>query len=194
MDELSPPWHPQRFAGRMERLRARGRVKAAVRHYFETRGFLEVETPILQVSPGNETHIGALPTRLTGPDGAARPLYLHTSPEFACKKLLAAGVERLFTLAPVFRDRERGRLHHPEFTMLEWYRAGSGLEALVDDCAAILRLAAEATGSPTLQVRRPRDRFSARRPRSSRSPKRSAATRASTLPRCSPTIRKASRA
>ena len=65
------------------------------------------------MSPGNETHLSAFATELIGPDGTRRPLYLHTSPEFACKKLLAAGEERIFTFAPVFRNRERGALHHP---------------------------------------------------------------------------------
>ena len=73
-----------------------------------------------------------------------RPLYLHTSPEFACKKLLAAGEERIFTFAPSFRNRERGALHHPQFTMLEWYRANAPYEALMDDCASLLALAADA--------------------------------------------------
>ena len=81
--------------------------------WFEAQGFVEVETGSLQVSPGNETHLHAFATELIGPDWRARPLYLHTSPEFACKKLLAAGERRIFTFAPVFRNRERGALHHP---------------------------------------------------------------------------------
>jgi lysyl-tRNA synthetase class 2 len=79
-------------------------------------------------------------------DGASSRLYLHTSPEFACKKLLVAGEPKIFTFAPVFRNRERGRLHHPEFTMLEWYRAGDSYERLMTDCAEILKVAAEASG------------------------------------------------
>src|SRR4249920_108400 len=112
---------------------------------------MEVETSALQVSPGNETHLHAFATELIGPDGARRPLYLHTSPEFACKKLLAAGEQRIFTFAPVFRNRERGALHHPAFTMLEWYRAGEPCERLMEDCGALLTLAAEAAGSDTLR-------------------------------------------
>jgi lysyl-tRNA synthetase class 2 len=110
-----------------------------------------VETSVLQVSPGNETHLHAFVTELIGPGGARRPLYLHTSPEFACKKLLAAGEERIFTFAPVFRNRERGDLHHPAFTMLEWYRAREPYERLIGDCEAILRIAAEAAGTTTLR-------------------------------------------
>ena len=124
---------------------ARVRIKAALRAWFELEGFVEVETACLQVSPGNETHLHGFKTELTGTDLARRELYLHTSPEFAMKKLLAAGEEKIFTFAPVFRNRERGVLHAPEFTMLEWYRAGAPYETLFDDCAAILKIAAETT-------------------------------------------------
>ena len=106
-------------------------------------GFIEVEPGILQTSPGNEAHLHAFRTELVEPDLAHRPLYLHTSPELACKKLLAAGEEKIFAFAPVFRNRERGALHAPEFTMLEWYRAGAPYETVMDDCAALLKLAAE---------------------------------------------------
>ncbi|MEQ1671838.1 MAG: EF-P lysine aminoacylase EpmA, partial [Hyphomicrobium sp.] len=106
-----------------------------------------------QVSPGNETHLHAFKTRLTGTDLRHRELYLHTSPEFAMKKLLAAGEEKIFTFAPVFRNRERGPLHSPEFTMLEWYRAGAAYETLFDDCAAILKIAAQTTDHLTWTYR-----------------------------------------
>lgn len=132
---------------------ARARIKQAIRAWFEAQGFVEADTGCLQVSPGNETHLHAFKTELIGPDLARRSLYLHTSPEFACKKLLAAGETKIFTFAPVFRNRERGRLHHPEFTMLEWYRTDTGppgvthFRQLWADCAAILRIAAQAAGS-----------------------------------------------
>ena len=125
---------------------------AAIRRWFEAQGFVEVDTSILQISPGNETHLHAFSTTLIDPDGSRHPLYLHTSPEFACKKLLAAGEERIFTFAPVFRNRERGALHHPAFTMLEWYRAHTPYEELMRDCAALLRLAAEAAGTRRFQL------------------------------------------
>jgi lysyl-tRNA synthetase class 2 len=147
----SPWWHPDVHADRRPFLRARGRIIAALRRWFEAEGFVEVETSTLQVSPGNETHLHAFATELIGPDGARRPLYLHTSPEFACKKLLAAGERRIFTLAPVFRNRERGALHHPAFSMLEWYRAGEPYEQLMQDCTAILCVAAEAAGATALR-------------------------------------------
>ncbi len=153
MTRRSPWWRPDLFAAKRPALEARARLKAAIRAYFLAEGFLEVETPILQVSPGNETHISAFPTEMIADDGGQVRMYLRTSPEFACKTLLAAGVSRLFTFAPVFRDRERGRLHHPEFTMLEWYRADASLDTLMEDAAALLRLAGEAAGTDVLRHR-----------------------------------------
>jgi lysyl-tRNA synthetase class 2 len=125
---------------------ARGRIKAALRAWFEGQGFLEVEPGILQLSPGNETHLHAFKTDLVGTDLARHTRFLHTSPEFAAKKLLAAGESRIFTFAPVFRNRERSPLHHPEFTMLEWYRTNEPYQRLWDDCAEILKIAAQVTG------------------------------------------------
>ena len=127
-------------------LAARGRIKAAIRAWLEGQGFTEVEAAALQMSPGNEAHLHAFATQQLTTAGEAGPLYLHTSPEFACKKLLAAGESRIFDFARVFRNRERGPLHHPEFTMLEWYRAGEPYETLMADSAALCALAAEAAG------------------------------------------------
>ena len=143
----APPWwRPERHATRRPTLLARGALTRAMRGWFEADGFVEVEAAALQVSPGNEAHLHAFATQAIGPDGAASPLYLRTSPEFACKKLLAAGETKIFDLAKVWRNRERGPLHHPEFTLLEWYRAGAPYEALMADCAALLALAARTTG------------------------------------------------
>ncbi len=125
---------------------ARSAITRAVRAWFDEQGFAEVETGILQLSPGNETHLHAPRTELTGADGARATRYLRTSPEFACKKLLAAGEQKVFELARVFRDRERGDLHLPEFTMLEWYRANAGYDAVMADCIVIIAHAAQATG------------------------------------------------
>ncbi len=124
---------------------ARGRMKAAIRRWFEDQDFIEVETACLQVSPGNEAHLHAFATEFWTEAGASMPLYLHTSPEFACKKLLAAGEAKIFTFAPVFSNAERGPLHSPEFTMLEWYRAGEPYETLWDDCQRLLQIAADVT-------------------------------------------------
>jgi lysyl-tRNA synthetase class 2 len=153
MRPVSPWWHPHVHADRRPFLVARGRIVEAMRRFFAERDFLEVETPALQVSPGNETHLHAFATEIVTPGGRRAPLYLHTSPEFACKKLLAAGERRIVTFARVFRNRERGPLHHPEFTLLEWYRADETYEALVDDCAGILAAAAEAAGTKVLSWR-----------------------------------------
>jgi lysyl-tRNA synthetase class 2 len=124
----------------------RGRIKALARSFFEGQGFAEVECAILAASPGNEAHLHAFETEAVHPDGGRRKLYLHTSPEFAAKKLLAAGEEKIFEFARVFRNREYGRLHAPEFTMLEWYRAGADYRVVIGDTLTLLRLAAEAAG------------------------------------------------
>jgi lysyl-tRNA synthetase class 2 len=146
-------WDPQTHADRRPMLMARARATAAARRWFEDRGFVEVETAALQLSPGNEAHLHAFSTEAVGPAGGRAPLHLRTSPEFAAKKLLAAGEPKLFEFARVWRNRERGPLHHPEFTMLEWYRAGAPYTVLMDDCAALLRLAAEAAGTAALTWR-----------------------------------------
>ena len=144
--KASPFWSRSVHADRRPLLLARARTFAAWRKWFAGRDFLEVDTAALQISPGNEAHIGAFETAFEGPDGRT-PLYLHTSPEFACKKLLAAGEERIFSLAHVFRNAERGPLHHPEFTMLEWYRANEDYAVLISDAMALCALAAEAAGA-----------------------------------------------
>src|SRR5437660_1706517 len=149
----SPWWMPHVYADRRPFLLARARITAAVREWFAARDFVEVETAILQVSPGNEAHLHAFATELISPDASTMRLYLHTSPEFAAKKLLAAGEQRLFTFARVFRNRERGALHHPEFTMLEWYRTGEPYGVLSDDCAALLATAARAAGTKCFSFR-----------------------------------------
>ena len=131
-------------------LLARARIMAAMRGWFAAADFIEVDPAALQVSPGNEAHIAGFATDFVGLDGARQHFYLHSSPEFACKKLLAAGEPRLFALAHVFRNGERSALHHPEFTMLEWYRAGETYEALMEDCARLIAVAAEAAGTRRL--------------------------------------------
>ena len=147
MVSASPWWHPHVHADRRPFLLARGGIVKALRRYFEERDFVEIETPALQVSPGNETHLHAFTTEIVAPGGGRAPLYLHTSPEFTCKKLLAAGERRIVNFGRVFRNRERGPLHHPEFTLLEWYRAEESYESLMKDCAEVLATAAEAAGT-----------------------------------------------
>ncbi len=145
-----PAWRADAYARRRPLLAQRARIVAANRAWFLDQGFVEVETPALQVSPGLEPHLKAFPTTLEAPDGTRSSLHLHTSPEFAMKKLLAAGEPRLFQMARVFRNGERSATHHPEFTMLEWYRAGEGYERLMNDCEALVGAAAEAAGATRL--------------------------------------------
>jgi lysyl-tRNA synthetase class 2 len=145
-DQISPWWSATRHADRKPFLMARGAITKAVRAWFDEQGFTEVETAILQVSPGNETHLHAPRTELARADGSRATRYLRTSPEFAAKKLLAAGEEKIFEFARVFRDRERGDLHLPEFTMLEWYRANATYDAVMADSIVVIAHAAQATG------------------------------------------------
>jgi lysyl-tRNA synthetase class 2 len=152
-DPISPWWSAPRHSDIRPFLRVRAAITRSIRSWFESQGFTEVETGILQVSPGNETHLHAPGTELTRPDGERVRRYLRTSPEFACKKLLAAGEMKIFELARVFRDRERGDLHLPEFTMLEWYRANAPYENVMADCVTIIAHAACATGIGSFSFR-----------------------------------------
>ena len=149
----SPWWHRERHGDRRPLLLARGWIQAALRRYFSEQGFVEVDTAQIQVSPGNETHLHGLAVELRRDDGTRLPRYLATSPEFAMKKLLAAGEARIFSFARVFRDREVSATHSPEFTMLEWYRAGEPYEALMEDCQRIVAIAAQAAGAEKLRHR-----------------------------------------
>jgi lysyl-tRNA synthetase class 2 len=142
----SPWWSAARHIDRRPFLAARNAITTAIRAWFDEQGFVEVETGILQVSPGNETHLHALRTELRDSAGQGATRYLRTSPEFAAKKLLAAGEEKIFEFARVFRDRERGDLHLPEFTMLEWYRAGEPYDAVMADSIVVIAHAAQAAG------------------------------------------------
>lgn len=124
-----------------------------LRGHLATEDFIMVDPPGLQRSPGNEAHLHAFRTAAIGNDGIGQTFYLHTSPEFSMKKLLAAGERRIASCGHVWRNRERGALHHPEFTMLEWYRAGEPYEAIMDDCLAMLRLAAKTVSASRLRWR-----------------------------------------
>ncbi len=126
-------------------LLGRNRIELGARSYFAEHDFLLVDPPGLQRSPGNETHLHAFATTMIGNDGAGETMYLHTSPEFSMKKLLAAGERRIAAIGHVWRNRERTALHHPEFTMLEWYRAGESYDAVIADCIALCGMAAVAT-------------------------------------------------
>lgn len=149
----TPWWDTARHADRRPALLARNRIQAAIRTWFTGQDFVEVDPSALQVSPGNEAHLHGFATAAIGNDGVAHPMFLHTSPEFAMKKLLAAGETQIFAFCHVWRNRERGPLHSPEFTMLEWYRAGAPYDRLMGDCALVLRLAVQAAGGGLLRHR-----------------------------------------
>ena len=135
-------WRLQRV---LPALRRRARLTAAIRAWFDARGFLEVETPLLCESPGLEVHLAAIEARPGG-----RTCWLVTSPEYHMKRLLSAGEPRIVSLGRVFRDDEHGPHHHREFTLLEWYRAGEGPDGLMADVEALVALA---TGQPRTWTR-----------------------------------------
>jgi lysyl-tRNA synthetase class 2 len=133
-----PPWHPDGLAARMPFLRRRTLLTAATRAFFAGRGYTEVETPYAVRTPGEEVHLSAFGTECRQPDGRREPLWLHTSPEFAMKRLLVAGAGPIFQLARVWRNGEGSDLHAPEFTMLEWYRPGADMDSLIEETTAYL--------------------------------------------------------
>jgi lysyl-tRNA synthetase class 2 len=149
----TPWWTPEAHADRRPFLEGRGRIRRALRGWFEAQGFTDVECGALQVSPGNEAHLHAFATERRDEAGRAKPLFLHTSPEFACKKLLAAGETKIFDMARVYRNREDGVLHASEFTMLEWYRAGAPWTQVMEDTVEVCRKALLAAGRGLLEWR-----------------------------------------
>ncbi len=144
---MSSDWRPSAPRAALE---ARADLYALIRRFFAERGVLEVETPIASRAAATDPALGSLATRWSGPGGGG-PLYLQTSPELPMKRLLAAGCGPIYQICKVFRDGERGRLHHPEFSLLEWYRPGWDHGALMDEVAELVRAA---LGSPGLPVER----------------------------------------
>ena len=134
-----PSWHPEQFAARLPFLHRRAELTRATRAFFDARGYGEVETPYAVPVPGEEVHLRAFATEHVGTDGTRTPLWLHTSPEFAMKRLLVAGAGPIWQLARVWRNEEGSDTHAPEFTMLEWYRPGADMGALMDETEALLR-------------------------------------------------------
>ncbi len=135
----SPVWHPESLAARMPFLRRRGVLTAATRRFFDARFYTEVETPYAVPAPGEEVHLAPFRTERVHPDGRTEPLWLHTSPEFAMKRLLVAGAGPIYQLARVWRNGEGSRRHAPEFTMLEWYRPGADMDSLIAETVDFLR-------------------------------------------------------
>ena len=125
-------WQPHKFDEKKQYLQARMEIIREIRAFFDEQGFWEVETPVLQVCPVMDTHIHAFRVENDG-------RYLHTSPEFAMKKLMVAGVPKLYQICPVFRRDPETRLHSPEFTMIEWYRAPGDYRDIMKDCENLLR-------------------------------------------------------
>jgi elongation factor P--(R)-beta-lysine ligase len=134
-----PAWHPESLVARLPFLRRRALLTQATRAFFAARGYTEVETPYAVPNPGEEVHLSAFRTEREHPDGRREPLWLHTSPEFAMKKLLVACAGPIFQIARVWRNGEGSDLHSAEFTMLEWYRPGAGMDSLIDETNAYLR-------------------------------------------------------
>jgi lysyl-tRNA synthetase class 2 len=125
----------------------RARLNAQIRKFFSDRGVLEVETPILSMAGNTDNHIESLQAEFSGPKSAgAAPRWMRTSPEFPLKRMLAAGVGNCYELGRVFRNGEMGRLHNPEFTMLEWYRIGWTHHQLMDECAELVKDALRLAG------------------------------------------------
>ena len=149
----TPWWQRDRHADRRPALLARGRIQSALRQWFGAQDFLEVDPGALQISPGTEAHLHGFATETIDNDGHSRTLYLHTSPEFAMKKLLAAGEARIFALTHVWRNRESGPRHAPEFTMLEWYRVGEDYTKLMRDCMDLMQMACRGAGTTVLRHR-----------------------------------------
>ncbi len=147
-----PFWHSDIHADRRPFLAGRGRIKAALRGWFAGQGFTEVECGAVQISPGNETHLHGFPVLWRPDGGPEQTLYLHTSPEFAAKKLLAAGETQIVDFARVWRNGEQGPLHAPEFTMVEWYRAHADWTDVIADTLALARTA-QAAGTGLLAWR-----------------------------------------
>jgi lysyl-tRNA synthetase class 2 len=133
-------WQPDRFEKKKPYLEQRILLLRAVRAFFDGQGFMEVETPILQVCPTMDLHVHGFKTEVL--DYSMKPtreLYLHTSPEFAMKKLMVAGLPKIYQMCHVFRNAEGSSRHSLEFTMLEWYRAQAGYRDIMDDCVKLLR-------------------------------------------------------
>ncbi len=139
-------WRP---TADLDTLRARAALLARARGYFAETGAVEVETPQLSPVPVSDPLLDSVEVRLSGRPG---PWFLQTSPEFSMKRLLAAGLGDCFQVCRVFRDGERGRLHLPEFTMIEWYRVGRSLEELMDDVGGLVQRLSGAVAVPARRL------------------------------------------
>ncbi|MDE2406491.1 MAG: EF-P lysine aminoacylase GenX [Xanthomonadaceae bacterium] len=143
-------WQPTALP---DALRLRAAFNRLVREFFHARGVLEVETPVLSLAGNTEPNIASFSLQFSGrTDGAPRTRWLRTSPEFALKRLLAAGIGDCYELGRVFRDGEAGGRHNPEFTMLEWYRVGWDHLRLLDETVELIRAALALVGRDARSV------------------------------------------
>ena len=137
-------WHPDLYLKHSPYRLARMTIFRAVRAWFDAADFYEVDTPALQISPGLEVHLRAFATEFNNPLGGTKKMYLHTSPEFTMKKLIVAGLPRIFQICKTYRNEGLSETHQPEFTMLEWYRRGADYQQIMADTESIVRAAASA--------------------------------------------------
>ncbi len=148
-----PWWDKTVYAPRRTHLAVRSQVMSAIRSFFQERNFIEVDTAMLQLSPGLDRHVRPVPIELRSPfELATLARYLHTSPEFAMKKLLSAGEKRIFQICRVWRDAEDSAVHQPEFTLLEWYRTEADYSALMKDVEELIDFVCSMTNQPRLQA------------------------------------------
>ena len=144
-------WRPDLYLKHLDKRLARQKVIRSIRSYFEKDDFFEVDTPALQISPGVEVHLKAFQTQFDNPLTGPQKFYLHTSPELTMKKLLTAGLPKIFQICHTYRNEGVSPTHSPEFTMLEWYRAGCDYTAMMKDTEALVRRAAKACGTKLLR-------------------------------------------
>ena len=137
-------WNPEKYQEHFSERRIRGQVIRTIRDYFDKQDFCEVDTPALQVCPGMEVHLRAFSTEMVSPLGdVPQTRHLHTSPELSMKKLLVAGMPKIYQICHCFRNEERGQTHLPEFTMLEWYRTGTDYTEMMTDTENIVKACAK---------------------------------------------------
>jgi lysyl-tRNA synthetase class 2 len=133
-------WHPDHFARKIPFLEKRAKIIKSIRTYFDDLGYTEVETPALQHSAVMDPHIKAFETEFISPNQSeTRRLFLHTSPEFAMKKMLVGGMKKIYQICKTFRNAEDSPNHSPEFTMIEWYHTGLSYEDLMQECVGLMR-------------------------------------------------------
>ena len=147
-------WSPAHFSQKKHNLAIRSQIIRSIRAYFDGLGFDEVETLILQTCPVIDTHIRAFATDLRGVDGKVKDtVYLHTSPEFAMKKLMVAGMSEIYQICNVFRNAEGSKRHRCEFKMIEWYRTNADYNDIMRDCEGLLQACAKAVDVKLFQYK-----------------------------------------